>query len=504
MHHHDLRSFLSGLERDGQLARVQAPLSPDLETTALCHRALREGGPALLMERPSGSRHAFVGNLFGHRSRIEAALAGRPLASLRELGELLAAVKEPRWPSSLKQALESWPELAQLAHVAPRTVHDAAFLDSVLDAQDIDLARLPIQRCWPADAGPLITFGLVITRGPRQPRQNVAIYRMQVIGRNRVIMRWLAHRGGAIDFADFQAAYPGQRFPVLVAIGADPATMLAAVAPVPDTLSEHEFAGLLRGERTRVWHSPVTGLDAPAGAEIVMEGFIEPGDTALEGPFGDHTGYYNAQDHFPVLTLERMLLRRDALYHGSYMGRAPFDEPSVLASALNEIFVPILRKVFPEVVDFHLPPEACSYRIAIVSIRKRYAGHARRMMMGVWSYLRQFTYTKFVIVVDEDIDARDWSQVVWAVATRVDPARDTMLVTGTPIDYLDFASPEAGLGSKLGIDATHKWAGETARDWGRPIVPDAAVERRVEGLWAQMAAAMQAAATRSPRTRPQP
>jgi 4-hydroxy-3-polyprenylbenzoate decarboxylase len=493
MYHHDLRSFLARLERDGQLARVQAEVSSNLESTALCHRALREDGPALLMEHPLGSRHAFLGNLFGHRSRIEAALAGRPLGSLRELGELLAAVKEPRWPSSLKQALADWPELAQLAHVAPRTVHDAPFLDTVLHGQEIDLGQLPIQRCWPGDAGPLITFGLVVTRGPRQPRQNVAIYRMQVIGRNRVIMRWLAHRGGAIDFADFQSTWPGQRFPVLVAIGADPATMLAAVAPVPDTLSEYEFAGLLRGERSRVWHSDHTGLDAPAGAEIVMEGFIAPGDTALEGPFGDHTGYYNAQDHFPVLTIERMHLRRDALYHGSYMGRAPFDEPSVLACALNDVFVPILRKVFPEVVDFYLPPEACSYRIAIVSIRKRYAGHARRMMMGVWSYLRQFTYTKFVIVVDEDIDVRDWSQVVWAVATRVDPARDSMLVTGTPIDYLDFASPAAGLGSKLGIDATHKWAGETSRQWGTPIAPDAAVERRVEGLWAQVAATMGAA-----------
>lgn len=487
MNHHDLRSFLSQLESSGQLARIRAPVDPELESTSLCLRALREGGPALLMEHagPAGAPapHAQLGNLFGHRDRIEAALAGRPLASLRELGELLAAIKEPRWPSSLKQALSTWPELAQLAHVAPRRMRDAAFEHEVLESDDVDLGRLPIQRCWPQDVARLITMGLVITRGTRKPRQNVAIYRMQVLGRNRVIMRWLPHRGGALDYADWKASHPDQPFPVLVAIGADPATMLAAVAPVPDTLSEYEFAGLLRGERTRVWHSALTGLDAPAGAEILLEGFIHPGDMALEGPFGDHTGYYNTADQFPVLTIERMHLRQDAIYHGSYMGRAPHDEPSVLALALNEIFVPILRKVFPEIVDFHLTPEACSYRIALVSIHKQYAGHARRIMMGIWSYLRQFTYTKFVIVTDADIDVRDWSQVIWALSTRVDPARDSMLVENTPIDYLDFASPEPGLGSKLGIDATHKWPGETRRQWGSVIVPDPAVEQRMQVLW---------------------
>jgi 4-hydroxy-3-polyprenylbenzoate decarboxylase len=485
---HDLRSFLSRLERSGQLQRVAAPVDPELESTSLCLRALREGGPALLMENPVGSPHALLGNLFGHRDRIEAALAGRPLASLRELGELLAAIKEPRWPSNLKQALSSWPELAQLAHVAPQRVREAAFEHETLQGADIDLSRLPIQRCWPEDAARLITLGLVITRGTGKPRQNVAIYRMQVIGPNRVIMRWLPHRGGALDYADWKAAHPDKPFPVLVAIGADPATTLAAVAPVPDTLSEYEFAGLLRGQRTRIWHSERTGLDAPAGAEMLIEGVIHPGDTALEGPFGDHTGYYNAQDHFPVLTIERLHLRRDAIYHGSYMGRAPHDEPSVLALALNDIFVPILRKVFPEIVDFFLPPEACSYRIAVVSIRKQYAGHARRIMMGVWSYLRQFTYTKFVIITDEDIDVRDWKEVVWAITTRMDPVRDTTLVDHTPIDYLDFASPVAGLGSKLGIDATNKWPGETTREWGRPIVMDAAVAERVEAIWRSLSA----------------
>ncbi|SKA04236.1 UbiD family decarboxylase [Novilysobacter spongiicola] len=484
---HDLRSFLARLEAAGQLRRVRQPVDPVLESTSLCLRALKSGGPALLMEQPVGARHPLLGNLFGHRDRIEAALAGRPLASLRELGELLAAIKEPRWPSNLRQALSTWPELAQLAHVAPRRVHEAAFLDQTLGGSDIDLSRLPIQHCWPQDAARLITFGLVITRGTRKPRQNVAIYRMQVIGPDKVIMRWLPHRGGALDHADWMADHPDRPFPVLVAIGADPATMLAAVAPVPDTLSEFEFAGLLRGERTRVWHSERTGLDAPAGAEMLIEGVIRPGDTALEGPFGDHTGYYNAADHFPVLSIERLHLRRDAIYHGSYMGRAPHDEPSVLAMALNDIFVPILRKVFPEIVDFFLPPEACSYRIAVVSIRKQYAGHARRIMMGVWSYLRQFTYTKFVIVTDADIDVRDWSQVIWAVSTRVDPARDSMIVEDTPIDYLDFSSPRPGLGSKLGLDATNKWPGETSRTWSRPIRLDPLVEQRVDALWKELA-----------------
>jgi 4-hydroxy-3-polyprenylbenzoate decarboxylase len=490
MSYHDLRTFIARLEQDGRLLRVAAPVDPKLESTALCLRALRENGPALLMEQPTGSRHALLGNLFGHRQRVEAALAGRPLASLRELGQLLAAIKEPRWPSSLKQALTSWPELAQLAHVAPQRVREAAFEHETLHGNEIDLARLPIQHCWPDDVGKLITFGLVITRGTQKPRQNVAIYRQQVIGPNRVIMRWLPHRGGALDYADWQAAHPDQPFPLLVAIGADPATMLAAVAPVPDTLSEYEFAGLLRGQRTRVWHSALTGLDAPAGAEILLEGFIHPCDTALEGPFGDHTGYYNAQAAFPVLTIERMRLRPQAIYHGSYMGRAPHDEPSVLAMALNDVFVPILQKVFPEIVDFYLPPEACSYRIAVVSIRKQYAGHARRVMMGVWSYLRQFTYTKFVIVTDDDIDVRDWSQVIWAVSTRVDPARDSMLVENTPIDYLDFASPVAGLGSKLGLDATNKWPSETSRTWSQPIVPDAAVTKRVDALWSSLQSTM--------------
>ncbi|TXI25782.1 MAG: UbiD family decarboxylase [Ottowia sp.] len=488
---HDLRSFLQHLSRHRQLLEIDAPVDPVLESTTLSLRALREGGPALLMNKAVGSPHAMLGNLFGHRRRIELAIGDRPLASLHELGQLLASLKEPRWPSSLREALHSWPELAQLAHVAPRQVDDAAFCEQVYEGDQVDLGRLPIQHCWPEDAGRLITFGLVITRGVHQRRQNLAIYRQQVIGRNRVIMRWLAHRGGAQDYASWQQAWPDRPFPVLVAIGADPATMLAAVAPVPDTLSEYEFAGLLRGARSRVWRSQATGLDAPAGAEILLDGVIHPGDTALEGPFGDHTGYYNAQGTFPVLTVERMHLRHDAIYHGSYMGRSPHDEPSVLSMALNDIFVPILQKVFPEIVDFYLPPEACSYRVAVVSIRKQYPGHARRIMMGIWSYLRQFTYTKFVIVTDEDIDVRDWGQVVWAISTRVDPARDSLLVENTPIDYLDFATPVSGLGSKLGLDATRKWPAESAREWGRPITLDPKVEQRMDAVWTQLCRAHQ-------------
>ena len=488
---HDLRSFLQHLSRHRQLLEIDAPVDPVLESTTLSLRALREGGPALLMNKAVGSPHAMLGNLFGHRRRIELAIGDRPLASLHELGQLLASLKEPRWPSSLREALHSWPELAQLAHVAPRQVDDAAFREQVYEGDQVDLGRLPIQHCWPEDAGRLITFGLVITRGVHQRRQNLAIYRQQVIGRNRVIMRWLAHRGGAQDYASWQQAWPDRPFPVLVAIGADPATMLAAVAPVPDPWSEYEGAGLLRGARSRVWRSQATGLDAPAGAEILLEGVIHPGDTALEGPFGDHTGYYNAQGTFPVLTVERMYLRHDAIYHGSYMGRSPHDEPSVLSMALNDIFVPILQKVFPEIVDFYLPPEACSYRVAVVSIRKQYPGHARRIMMGIWSYLRQFTYTKFVIVTDEDIDVRDWGQVVWAISTRVDPARDSLLVENTPIDYLDFATPVSGLGSKLGLDATRKWPAESAREWGRPITLDPKVEQRMDAVWTQLCRAHQ-------------
>ena len=485
MSHHDLRAFIAALEACGELRRVGAAVDPRLEITAFCQRAQRIGGPALLFEQAGDSRYQFLGNLFGSTRRIEMALGRRPVASLRELGELLAGLKEPRWPGSLRAAATALPIYGQLALVAPRSVGSAPFLADCREGDEVDLGELPIQTCWPEDAGPLITLGLVITRSQRLDRQNIGIYRMQVIGRNRVIMRWLAHRGGAQDYAEWCAQHPQEPFPVAVAIGADPATTLAAVAPLPDTLSEFEFAGLLRGARGQVLRSRLTGLDLPASAEIVLEGHIRPGDSALEGPFGDHTGYYNAVDRFPVFTIERICRRVDAIYQGSWMGRSPHDEPSMLAMALNDLFVPILRRIFPEIVDFYLPPAACSYRVAVVSIRKRYPGHARRVMFGVWSYLRQFTYTKFVIVTDDDIDVRNWDDVLWAVSTRVDPARDCLIVGNTPVDYLDFASPEPNLGGKLGIDATSKLPGETTRTWGRPIRPDRDVEARIDVLWKQ-------------------
>ena len=483
MPYHDLRSFLDDLERAGELARVSDPVDPVLEATALARHAQAKAGPALLMENAVGSDHPLLLNLFGHRRRIEAVLGNRPVRGLSELGELLARLQQPRLPRTFKAALADWPELGQLALVSPRRVDHGDFEDKVLEGDEIDLARLPVQHCWPDDAGRLITLGLVTTGNARLKRQNIGIYRQQLIGRNRVIMRWLAHRGGAQDFAEWQRTRPGEPFPVAVVIGADPATTLAAVAPVPDTLSEFQFAGLLRGARSRVVRTKLTGLEVPAGAEIVLEGYIHPDDTALEGPFGDHTGHYNAQGVYPVLTVERVSMRDGAIYQGSFMGKSPFDEPSVLASALNDLFVPILKGIFPEIHDFYLPPAACSYRIALVSIDKRYPGHARRVMMGVWSYLRQFTYTKFVVVVDADIDIREGNEVLWAMANHVDPARDSLLVERTPVDALDFASATVGLGSKLGLDATRKLPGETDREWPEPIVPDPAAEARAQAIY---------------------
>ena len=477
-----LREFLGALERRGELQRVPFTVDPKLEMTALCHRSLRERGPALLFERPRGSTMPVLGNLFGTTQRVVAALGLQTTAQLREIGSILAFLKEPQWPNRLSEVFSHLPSFAPLLKATPRTVRDPPCREIVRTGAEVDLTSLPVWTCWPEDAGPLITWGLVITRGTRHPRQNVAVYRQQVLGPNRVIMRWLPHRGGALDYRSWCEQRPNEPFPVVVAIGADPALLIAAAAPIPDTVSEFQFAGLLRRRRSEVWQT-ASGLSAPASAEIVLEGHIHPGDAALEGPFGDHTGYYNSQARFPVLTVDRMSMRADAIYHGGYMGRSPHDEPSVLAMALNEMFVPLLQRTFPEIVDFWLPPEACSYRVALVSIRKAYPGHARRIMQAVWSYLRQFTYTKFVIVTDADIDVRDWHQVIWALATRVDPARDAMLVRRTPIDYLDFASPVAGLGSKLGLDATNKWPGETRRVWGRPITMSAHVEARCEQLW---------------------
>jgi 4-hydroxy-3-polyprenylbenzoate decarboxylase len=482
MAYRDLRDFLSQLEAQGELKRIALEVDPRLEITELCDRVLKREGPALLFERPKGHTVPVLANLFGTTRRVALGMGRENLAQLRELGELLAYLKEPDPPTGLREAWEKLPLLKRIVSMAPKTITRAPCQEVVLEGDDIDLARYPIQTCWPGDAGPLITWGLVVTRGPQRKRQNLGIYRMQVLGRDRVIIRWLAHRGGALDFRDHSLAHPGRPFPVAVVLGADPATILGAVTPVPDALSEYQFAGLLRGARTELTNCLGCDLQVPAHAEIVLEGAIHPNDTALEGPFGDHTGYYNEQERFPVFTIERISTRTGPIYHSTYTGKPP-DEPAVLGVALNEVFVPLLRKQFPEIVDFYLPPEGCSYRMSVVSMRKQYPGHAKRVMFGVWSFLRQFMYTKFIIVTDDDVNVRDWKEVIWALTTRVDPRRDTFIADHTPIDYLDFASPVAGLGSKMGIDATNKWPGETDRTWGTPIAMDDAVKRRVDEIW---------------------
>jgi 4-hydroxy-3-polyprenylbenzoate decarboxylase len=485
MKYRDLREFITLLEARGELARVSAPVDPRLEMTEICDRVLRRGGPALLFENPTGFHVPVLANLFGTPQRVALGMGEESVAALREVGRLLAYLKEPDPPRGMKDAWRALPIFKKVLDMAPKTVRSAPCQECIIDAADVDLSQLPIQTCWPEDAGPLITWPLVITKGPNKERINLGIYRQQVIGRNRVIMRWLAHRGGALDFKDWQQAHPGQRFPVSVALGADPATILAAVTPVPDSLSELAFAGLLRGSRTELVSSLSNDLPVPASAEYILEGYIEPGDEAAEGPFGDHTGYYNDVERFPVMTIERITHRRDPIYHSTYTGRPP-DEPAVLGVALNEVFVPLLQKQFPEITDFYLPPEGCSYRLAVVSMKKQYPGHAKRVMMGVWSFLRQFMYTKFIIVIDDDVDARDWKDVVWAMTTRMDPARDTTIIENTPIDYLDFASPVAGLGSKMGFDATTKLAAESDRRWGRPITMSQAVRERVDAMWAEL------------------
>ena len=482
MRYKDLRDFIAQLEAMGELKRISVEVDPHLEITEICDRTLKAGGPALLFEKVKGSEIPLLGNLFGTPRRVALGMGEESVDALREMGKLLAALKEPEPPSGMKDAWEKLPLYRKVLDMAPKAIRNPPCQEVVLEGEQIDLGSIPVQTCWPDDAAPLITWGLVVTRGPEKPRQNLGIYRMQVIGRNRVIMRWLSHRGGALDFRDWQKAHPGEPFPVAVALGADPATILGAVTPVPDTLSEYAFAGLLRGSRTEVADCISSDLQVPASAEFVLEGYIHPDDTAPEGPFGDHTGYYNEVETFPVFTIECITQRREPIYHSTYTGRPP-DEPAILGVALNEVFVPILQKQFPEIVDFYLPPEGCSYRMAVVSMKKQYPGHAKRVMMGVWSFLRQFMYTKFVIVTDDDVNVRDWNDVIWAMTTRMDPARDTTLIENTPIDYLDFASPVSGLGSKIGFDATNKWRGETDREWGRPISMDPAVKKRVDELW---------------------
>ena len=484
----DLRDFIARLEQMGELRRVTAEVDPHLEMTEICDRVLRAGGPAILFENPKGYRMPVLANRFGSPQRVALGMgeSGEDWQNaLREVGKRLAFLKEPEPPKGLKDAWEKLPVFKQVLNMSPKTVSSAPCQQVVKEGRDVDLGSLPIQHCWPGDVAPLITWGLVVTRGPSKTRQNLGIYRQQVLGPNKVIMRWLAHRGGALDYLEHQKANPGQPFPVAVVLGCDPATILGAVTPVPDSLSEYQFAGLLRGAKTELVKCIGSDLQVPASAEIILEGVIHPGETALEGPYGDHTGYYNEQAEFPVFTIERITHRRDPIYHSTYTGKPP-DEPAMLGVALNEVFVPLLQKQFTEIVDFYLPPEGCSYRLAVVSIRKQYPGHAKRVMFGIWSFLRQFMYTKFIIVVDDDVNIRDWKEVIWALTTRMDGTRDTTLVDNTPIDYLDFASPVAGLGSKMGLDATNKWPGETNREWGRAIEMSPEVKKRVDEMWSSL------------------
>lgn len=485
MQYKDLRDFLGQLEVMGELKRIQAEIDPVLEMTEICDRTLKKQGPAIFFENPKGYDMPVLGNLFGTPKRVALGMGQESVEALREVGKLLAYLKEPDPPKGLKDAWDKLPVLKQVLNMAPKELSSAPCQEVVWEGDDVDLSRIPIQTCWPGDVAPLITWGLTVTRGPHKTRQNLGIYRQQVIGPNKVIMRWLAHRGGALDFREFSMLYPDKPYPLAVALGADPATILGAVTPVPDTLSEYQFAGLLRGAKTEVIKCIGNTLQVPATAEIVLEGAIHPGETALEGSYGDHTGYYNEQETFPVFTIDRITMRRNPIYHSTYTGKPP-DEPAILGVALNEVFVPLLQKQFPEITDFYLPPEGCSYRMAVVSMKKQYAGHSKRVMFGIWSFLRQFMYTKFIIVTDEDINVRDWKEVIWAITTRVDPVRDTLLVENTPIDYLDFASPISGLGGKMGLDATNKFPGETNREWGTPIVMDVAVKQRIDAIWSDL------------------
>ena len=482
MKYQDLRDFIQLLEQRGELKRIQQPIDPYLEMTEIADRTLKAGGPALLFENVKGHEIPVLANLFGTPDRVALGMGQESVAALRDVGKLLAFLKEPEPPKGFRDALNLLPMYKKVLSMAPKQLKKAPCQSKVFSGDQVDLTKLPIQHCWPGDVAPLITWGLTVTRGPHKERQNLGIYRQQLLAKNKVIMRWLSHRGGALDFQEWQRQHPGENFPVAVALGADPATILGAVTPVPDSLSEYAFAGLLRDGKTEVVKCISNDLQVPAHAEIILEGYIAPNETAPEGPYGDHTGYYNEVDDFPVFTVTHMTMREQPIYHSTYTGRPP-DEPAVLGVALNEVFVPLLQKQFPEIVDFYLPPEGCSYRVAVVTMKKQYAGHAKRVMMGVWSFLRQFMYTKFVIVCDDDVNARDWKDVIWAMTTRMDPARDTVLIENTPIDYLDFASPVSGLGSKMGMDATNKWPGETDREWGVPIVMDAAVKQRVDDIW---------------------
>lgn len=485
MKFNDLRAFIDYLEQIGELKRITYPVDPKLEMTEIADRVLKQAGPALLFENPIGFNVPVLCNLFGTTKRVALGMGKEEISALKDVGELLAFLREPEPPKSVRDLFSSFSKYKEVMNMQTKKRSSPKCQEVIKTGEEVDLTQLPIMHCWPEDVAPLITWGLVITKGPEKKRQNLGVYRMQLLAKNKVIMRWMSHRGGAIDFQEFQLQHPNEKFPLVVAIGADPATILGAVTPVPDTLSEYAFAGLLRGSRIEVGKALSCDLDVPATAEFILEGYLDPAETALEGPYGDHTGYYNEVERFPVFTITHLTHRKDPIYHSTYTGRPP-DEPAILGVALNDVFVPILKKQFPEIVDFYLPPEGCSYRMAVVTIKKRYPGHAKRVMLGIWSYLRQFMYTKFVVICDEDINPKSWEDVIWAMTTRMDPKRDMTFIEQTPIDYLDFASPVAGLGSKVGFDATNKWPGETDREWGNVIEKDQTVVKKIDEIWDQL------------------
>ncbi len=482
MRYKNLLSFVNALEQKGELKRIKVAVNPKLEMTEICRRTLHNNGPALLFENPIGHSTPVLANLFGTTSRIALALGKNQLSDLANLGEMIAALKNPEPFKGIKDIWQRMPMVKDLLNMSPTTAKKAACQEVVHSGDKVNLNDLPIQTCWPEDAAPLITWGLVITKNPKTSRINMGVYRQQLLSKNQLIMRWLSHRGGAMDYRDWLALHPGKPFPISVVIGTDPATIIAATMPIPDTVSEYSIAGLLAGGKLELVKCKTNDLMVPANAEYILEGHIELDKTALEGPFADHTGYYNAAEPFPVFTVNCITHKQKPIYHSTYTGRPP-DEPAIIGLALNELFVPILKKQFPEIRDCYLPPEACSYRFAVVTIDKKYPGHAKQIMFGLWSFLRQFNYLKFIVVADDDIDARNWNDVIWAMTTRMDGDRDIVIIKNTPIDYLDFASPVAGLGSKVGFDATNKWPAESQRDWGKTVTMDEKTKQHIDSIW---------------------
>lgn len=486
MKYKDLREFIKILEYRKEIKKIEFPVDPNLEITEIADRTLKSKGPALLFTNPIGYSMPVLCNLFGTLNRVMMGIGVEDIVSLRNIGKLLAFLKEPQFPTGVRDFLSNMPHYKNILYMPTKNLDKAVCQENIWNDQDVDITRIPVMRCWPKDVSPVITWGITVTRGLSNKRQNLGVYRQQVLSRNEIIVRWLPHRGGALDFQEWSKSDKAEKkFPIAIALGADPATLIGSVIPIPNTLSEYALSGLLRGKKTEVVKCVSCDLYVPAYSEIILEGYLQRDKMAIEGPFGDHTGYYNTTEKFPVCTITHVTHRNNPIYHSTYTGRPP-DEPSVLGMAMNELFIPIIQKQFPEIIDFYLPPEGCSYRLAIITIKKQYIGHAKKIMFGIWSVLNQFMYTKFIFVCDDDIDARNWKDVIWAITTRVDPSRDILIVKNNPIDYLDFSSPVSGLGSKIGIDATNKWSGETQREWGIPIRMNELVRSRIDNIWDQL------------------